>query len=246
MAQQPPQQPIDQIICPNCRGGNPPGAQTCIWCHRPLAYATGQQQGQMQRPVRVVNRKRLLWQWVALGVVALLVCGAIASLANPRKPASQSESNALTVPTATVAKVQEVSPTDTTVAPPTDVPASATPEPLPSSTPEPPPTPTVVSVVWTATASASPTNPATPGGSVRITGTLLRDGKPFQAAVMSTTAHYKSTDTDRSGAKTNAEGVAADTYDIGRASAGFTVRVDVRFTVEGEIVARTVTEFTPR
>jgi hypothetical protein len=42
----PPGQPQPaQVFCPNCRGGNPPGAMNCMWCGTPLA-ATPQPQQQ--------------------------------------------------------------------------------------------------------------------------------------------------------------------------------------------------------
>jgi hypothetical protein len=33
----PPNSPTDQVFCPNCRGGNPTVAQSCMWCSAPLA-----------------------------------------------------------------------------------------------------------------------------------------------------------------------------------------------------------------
>ena len=34
---QPEEQPAsDQVLCPNCNGGNPPGSANCMWCGRPM------------------------------------------------------------------------------------------------------------------------------------------------------------------------------------------------------------------
>ena len=36
MGQSPEQPANDQVLCPNCNGGNPPGSANCMWCGRPM------------------------------------------------------------------------------------------------------------------------------------------------------------------------------------------------------------------
>jgi hypothetical protein len=63
-------------------------------------------------------------------------------------------------------------------------------------------------------------------------------------ASVTTTAHYKSTNTTHSGVA-NSSGVATVPYDIGRATAGYVVTVDVTVTAGGAS-ATCSTSFTPR
>jgi hypothetical protein len=56
-----------QIFCANCRGGNPPGAQRCMWCGQPLP-SRSQRSG----------LRRLPW-WV-YAVIGLCLCGGLAGI----------------------------------------------------------------------------------------------------------------------------------------------------------------------
>ncbi len=80
---------------------------------------------------------------------------------------------------------------------------------------------------------------------LRVTGRLMKDGQGVSGAVMNTTWHYKSKDTPCSAANTDASGYAGCTNGIGRPTAGYTVVIDVVFTVGGVEVVRTQTQFTP-
>lgn len=96
-------------------------------------------------------------------------------------------------------------------------------------------------------AAATVSNSTPPlGGSVRVTGRLLKDGQPVRDAIMNTEWHYKSKDTPCNGAKTDANGYAGCTNSIGQPTAGYTVKIDVAFLVNNTVVATTTTEFTPR
>lgn len=96
--------------------------------------------------------------------------------------------------------------------------------------------------------TAATVSDATPplGGSVRVTGRLLKGGQPVQGAIMNTVWHYKSKNTPCNGAKTDANGYAGCTNSIGQPTAGYTVKIDVTFLVNNLIVATTTTQFTPR
>lgn len=80
---------------------------------------------------------------------------------------------------------------------------------------------------------------------VGVFGKLLRDGQPFEGAVMNTLWNYRSTKATCDGAKTQAEGIAACTEDINSAIIGYEVVINVSFVVDGRVVARTQTSFTP-
>ena len=138
-----------------------------------------------------------------------------------------------------------------------------TPEPLTTDTPEPPPPPPTVTPVpppppapptatpqpagvYTATASAEPRSPKTPNGSLRITGTLLRDGQPVEGALMVLVLHEDGQDSEVSGAHTDAGGNARQVFKIGKDLAGVKVTVDVKFVINGQVVATAQTAFTPK
>jgi hypothetical protein len=117
----------------------------------------------------------------------------------------------------------------------------ATSQPLPtSSVPTPAP-----SGPYAATASVDNPTPEQKTN-VRVTGVLMRGGQPVRDAVMNTSWKYKSTTTPCNGAKTNSEGVAGCSNNIGNATPGFTVVITVTFVVDGSEVASTQTSFTPR
>ena len=73
---------------------------------------------------------------------------------------------------------------------------------------------------------------------------LIVNGQPVNGATVRATANYKSTDAPLGPASTGADGVAQVTFNIGGASSGYTVRVDVTITASGQTY-RTNTSFTP-
>ena len=147
------------------------------------------------------------------------------------------------LPTATAANIVLLP----TQEPPT-VPALPTETSVPLPTVQPPTQPPVVveeQAVWVASASVSNTAP-TKNSNVRVTGKLLKNGKPFAGAVMNTTWNYKSKDTPCDGAKTKADGTAGCSNNIGSATAGYEVVISVSFLVDNKVVATASTSFTPR
>jgi hypothetical protein len=69
---------------------------------------------------------------------------------------------------------------------------------------------------------------------------LIRDGKVVRGISMEATAHYKTKDTYLGRATVGADGVAHRTFNVGGATSGYTVVVDV--TIDG---VKTTTSFTP-
>ncbi len=79
-------------------------------------------------------------------------------------------------------------------------------------------------------------------------GQLTRDGVGIAGAQMYCVVHYKTTDHrwPESGFETTGEdGTASVTFNIGGASSGYTVDVDVYLIYEGQTY-RAVTSFTPQ
>ena len=111
------------------------------------------------------------------------------------------------------------------------------------STSQPLPTP-ITSGPYVATASVDNSMPVQKAN-VRVTGTLMRGGQPVKDAIMNTSWRYQSTTITCDGARTDAEGVALCSNNIGNATPGFTVVITVTFVVNGSEVARTLTSFTP-
>jgi hypothetical protein len=98
------------------------------------------------------------------------------------------------------------------------------------------------------TASAKVDKPTPPqGATVRVTGTLLRDGAPVAGVWMRTRWIYKSSENSCE-AKTGADGTAACSRDIGaRVTVGYEVTIRVRFEdAAGTLLATTSTTFTPK
>ncbi len=60
-----PQRPVAQLFCPNCRGGNPPGALRCMWCDASLAAYPP-----------VAPRRNMTW-WIVGAVGVLLALGVV-------------------------------------------------------------------------------------------------------------------------------------------------------------------------
>jgi hypothetical protein len=132
-------------------------------------------------------------------------------------------------------------PTDTPAIPPTSTPA---PQPSPPAG-APPLSCSAPAGQYCAAAEVSDPTPP-PSSSEIVTARLLKGGQPVQGATMSTTWHYKTTSSSCDGGATDAAGYASCTKSIGRPSKGYTVKIDVTFTVNGAVVARTQTEFTPQ
>jgi hypothetical protein len=103
----------EQLVCPNCQGGNPAVARVCMWCGKPLAQAfTGVQLSAPPRarrssattgsyyapppvqlssaPVAPARFRPSAWKIVVGAIAVLLVCGIIGSF----NRASQSGQNA--------------------------------------------------------------------------------------------------------------------------------------------------------
>jgi|GEM_PF-6421811 len=134
---------------------------------------------------------------------------------------------------------------------PPALPPVAQPTPAPATPGQVPPTATALPAVPTTTpqpaagpltASANVDQP-NPGKNARVTVT----GKLNQAvpgATMNTTWHYKTTTSNCAGT-TDGNGTAACTRDISRATAGYTVIIDVDFSLPDGRTAHTQTSFTP-
>lgn len=97
------------------------------------------------------------------------------------------------------------------------------------------------------TASASVSDPAPrQNQSVTVTAKLVDgSGTGVPGASMSTTWHYKTTASTCVGGPTNVDGIATCSRDIGGASIGYSVRVDVVLTLGGQTYT-TSTSFTPK
>ena len=79
-----------------------------------------------------------------------------------------------------------------------------------------------------------------------VTATLRDRGRPGAGALMRATWHYKTTSSSCDSGVSDANGYATCGKSIGHPSKGYTVNIDVAFTVNGTVVARTQTAFTPQ
>jgi hypothetical protein len=141
---------------------------------------------------------------------------------------------------------------------------SATPTPTQTVSVTSTPTPTATSVAATPTPTSKPVaasgclpattvegvqacvsdpNPAK-NSTVTVYGRLVVGGQAISGATMNTTWNYKSTTTTCGGVSGN-DGIASCTKDIGGASKGYTVRIDVIFTSNGQSYSGS-TSFTPQ
>ena len=132
---------------------------------------------------------------------------------------------------------------------PTVAPDSIPPTPTlppPTNTPQvtntPVPTPTPQTVVK-ASAWVSNEHPGQ-NSNVTVYGKLVISGLPIQGAAMNTTWNYKTTVSSCSGS-TGGDGVAACTRKISRATKGYTVRIGITFSHEGQTYSAS-TSFTPQ
>jgi len=96
-------------------------------------------------------------------------------------------------------------------------------------------------------ASASVSNPTPkPNDSVTVTGQLVDSaGKGASGATMSTTWAYKTTKSACDGATTGADGSSSCSLKVSRATPGFTVKIDVVFSLNGKSYSAS-TSFTPQ
>lgn len=97
---------------------------------------------------------------------------------------------------------------------------------------------------YVATASVDKPTP-TNNSYVTVTGRLTRGDQGVGGVTMDTIWHYKTTTSGCTGT-TDASGTASCTRDISRATAGYTVVIDVVFTLPNGGTVSTSTSFTPR
>jgi hypothetical protein len=170
-------------------------------------------------------------------------------------------SGPLRIATATTAAANSVEPTaGPAIAIAPDLSGQPTPEPAPTAPGAPtassappsssaPSTPTASGPFAGSSASISDPTPAT-GGNVTVSLRLVRDGQPLAAVPVYAVAHYRTVSNLRwpsaSGTVlTNKDGVADITANIGNATRGFEVKVEMIATVDGAPQTWT-TSFTPR
>lgn len=217
----------------------------------------------MQKPAGQQPRKSNRMRWIIGAIIALFVCGGIASVASPpsssktpkQEAASQAALQAATIAveatSAPVDKPTQLPPTEI-VQPPAATPTAAAVDPPATDTPAPPEATAAPATAapaqsssYAATASIDNASPPQ-NGSVRVTGKLTKEGKPVQGAIMNASFEYSGGPSTEEGAKTKADGTAGYTRKIGRAKSGFEVEVVLTFTVDGAQVATAKTSFTPK
>lgn len=143
-------------------------------------------------------------------------------------------------PTPTATPTSTLTPTPTT---------THTPTPTPTGAPTAPPTPTGANVSCTEYAGAvqmcSWVSHAYPSQRTTVTvyGRLISAGLPVAGAPMHTVWHYKTT-TPTEDCTTGADGIGRCSRNIGSATKGYTVQVDVTITHQGQSY-RATTHFTP-
>jgi hypothetical protein len=108
------------------------------------------------------------------------------------------------------------------------------------------PTPTATPKGAVITASVDKPTPLT-NDAVTVTGRLTINGLPIAFATMSTTWHFQTGNQSCTGtAQTDANGTARCTVGYLGAAVGFTVKIDVSFTYNGQPYSKTsATQFTP-
>ncbi len=167
----------------------------------------------------------------------------IAATPVPPTPTASPTLTASPTPTATSTPTRTPTPTPTKTPVPTNTPRpTATPVP-PTPVPPPPATPTPVPVSCNIEAWVDNPNPSQ-NSTVTVFGKLTCNGAGVGNAQMRTTWHYKSTTSTCDGT-TGSDGVAACQRRIGRATVGYTVRIDVAITWNGKTYY-TSTSFTPQ
>ncbi len=74
----PPPAPLEQVFCPNCHGGNPPTAQVCMWCGRPLPAAAptpGLSESTLAIPAKPLDAARQSAFWLNKIGIGLFLLG---------------------------------------------------------------------------------------------------------------------------------------------------------------------------
>jgi hypothetical protein len=128
--------------------------------------------------------------------------------------------------------------TPTPLASPTPLPPTATPIPAATATP------TLIPVGYEAGATMTVLDPPR-FSETTVVGTLTYNHAGVAGAAMHTVWHYRTT-TSTCDSVTGADGVASCTRNVGGATAGYTVVVDVTFTAPDQSIHTTSTSFTPR
>ncbi len=152
-----------------------------------------------------------------------------------------------TVPTATPAPVlAQPTPTPRQVI----VPQVALPSPTATAAPPPPASAPPATAPAPVEAAARVSDPAPPRGSnLNVIMKLTRDNKPIAGVPVHIVAHYRTLDErfprDDGTVPTNENGEATVSFNVGDATVGHTVNVDVIAQVEGETI-QAQTSFTPR
>ena len=106
-------------------------------------------------------------------------------------------------------------------------------------------TSTPIPGAYTATLQIDPPEPHTPNGIITLTGTLLLDNKPVEGAKMHLSMRYWGAGRDVDGGLTSPDGVAATTYNIGRARGLWDIRVVASFFIDDKVVTRAENTFIP-
>ncbi|HET8631807.1 MAG TPA: hypothetical protein VFL91_30655 [Thermomicrobiales bacterium] len=94
------------------------------------------------------------------------------------------------------------------------------------------------------TASVSNANPVS-NSSVIVSATLTKDGQGVSGATMATTWHYKTTTNSCSDGPSGDDGVMRCALPIGQATSGYSVKIDILVTYQGQTFTAT-TSFTPQ
>jgi len=186
---------------------------------------------------------------VGVSLLLLCLCAGLASVISPTP-----ETPTPVSVTVTLAHTKTPIPPTAT---PVPVEAAPTLQPMEEATPTPVP-PTATSLPPTLTPATLPTKPAVPvvevtawvdnptpsqNSTVTVFGKFTIKGAGIAGVPMDTTWHYKSTDSRCDGV-TDAQGIATCNREIGKATKGYTVRIDVVFAYE-EKTYRAQTSFTP-
>lgn len=149
-----------EVFCPHCQGGNAPKANICQWCGALLSVPESPGNTAQYTPppapqtTIVAKQRRPLWQWLALGLLGLVLCSLVATAITPTTKKAIPAVQSTNTPAPAIAQV-EASATPvvkvvsvSTTTPPTEPPPTVPPIPptetpvLLTNTPVPPPTET--------------------------------------------------------------------------------------------------------
>ncbi len=194
-----------------------------------------------------------LWQRVAViavaGFLILIVASSIGSAvsggsSNNNHSASTPQPSSTARPTSTPEPQPTKKPTNAPKAPSTDTPRPAV-TPPPSTATSVPAAPTQPPPYASCSASASVDNSSPVRNSeVAVTGVLVCSGASPEGAPMHAVWHYSSTDSTCY-STAGADGRASCSRQIGRATIGLAVTIDVTFTLAGQTYHAS-TSFTPQ